>query len=150
MHGAFFLGAFFFFRRRRRQKRIGDKPSHERGDLTHKLGTFLVCKSGVTVNLSRPLNRFSHHFQWEQVPIALAKLKLILGGDGDWAASAFALMSEQQKDELEDALLSWGGTQEIWDWVPELAKRCPNPSVAHRLEKLAVLNADELDKFIMR
>ena len=142
------------------------------GDLDLRIGTFLVCETGVTAELKEPLAMMSRHIPWPLVAPSIGGLLLLALGEGDFAHKVFSLMSERQHDILEIELegsVAEGDRNvanspatfeehspftasigELLEWAPKIAAKCPYRSAAYDLENMWQWDTKQLDSYVTK
>ena len=154
------------------EQRLYEKPDPSTGDLDLRIGTFLVCETGVTADLKEPLAMMSRHIPWPQVAPSIGGLLLLALGEGDFAHTMFSMMTEKQHDILESELegsVAWGDRNvansparferhspftasvgELLDWAPKIAAKCPYQSAAYDLQNLWRRDTKQLDSYVKK
>jgi len=137
------------------EERMYEEPAAEEGDIELPFGSFLVCETGVTVNLEEPFSIWSGHKSWSSVAPNLAALWLVVTGEGELGGNSFcdkvlSVMSTRQRDVFEERLdADWMKSADILikEWAPLLATKCPHKSVSDDLKNLRVWDAPTLDRY---
>ena len=154
------------FRRRRRETASTQTPTNQ--DLVVEVGRFLVCPTGITAVLEPSLRKLSRHYPWKWVPAGIAMLKLAVLDQGTSWQMAFAKLTEEEHEMIDNAfgVMRWvsidgvetlehdsdvvDSIMKLVDWAPTLAAKCPHESLAKDLSSLNEWDAQQLDDCVMR